>query len=142
MATIAETEKRLAVTTNWAVFGAFGLCFILSGFQAERVGLTLLGFGGILAGFIAHVLINRVYRVGFSKGEVVAGFVAFGVSLLAFILNWLANPRFGTAEIISGVAGFGAIVVTFFLYLVFRFGVRGSFSMFHVQRGRAAGHVR
>jgi len=134
MDTLDQAEKRLAVVSSWALWGAFGLCTILSGFARERLIVSLLGFALILAGLVAHVIINRLFRTGFGKGEVVVGFIVFGGSVLLFVLSWILDPGFGGSNALAGVAGFSAIIVAFVLYLVIRFGLKGSFSMFHGPR--------
>lgn len=136
MATVRETEKRLAVVTNWALFAPFGLGFILSGFGAERWGVSLGGFAAFVLGFIAHLIINRLYRTGFSKGEIIVGFIASGVSLLCFIFSWIFAPGFGEPNVVAGIAGFGAIIACFVVYLVTKFGLKESFSKFHIKGDR------
>jgi len=135
MATVREIEKRLAVVTNWALLAPFGLCLILSGFGSERWIVSLGGFAAFVLGFISHVIINRLYRTNFSTGEIIVGFVAFGVSLLCFILSALLTPRFGEANVVAGIAGFGAIIACFVVYLITKFGLKGSFSRFHIKAG-------
>ncbi len=137
MATIRATEKRLAVATNWALFAPFGLCFILSGFGTEQWLVSLGGFALIVAGFIAHVIVNAVFKTGFSAGEVATGFVAFGVALTGFILACLLDHDLGAIDIASGIAGFAAIVACFLVYLVTKFGLKGAFSQFHVKREKS-----
>ncbi len=131
MATIQATEKRLAVATSWALFASFGLCFILSGFGAQQWLYGLAGFALIVAGFISHVIINVVFKKGFSEGEIVTGFIAFGVSLVCFILACLLDPALGPTDVAMGIGGFAAIVACFLVYLITKFGLRGAFSQFH-----------
>ncbi len=133
MTTVSKTEKRLAVVTTWSVFASFGLGFILSGSTTHRWVVSLGGVATFVGGFVAHVIINAVYRTDFSPGEVIVGFVAFGVSLLLFILNWLLNPAFNTLDSLTGIAGFAALVACFVIYLVTKFGLKGAFSKFHIK---------
>ena len=134
MATVRDTEKQLAIVTNWALFASFGMGLILSGFGAEQWEVSLGGFSAFVLGFIAHVIINRLYRTGFGKGEIMVGFVAFGVVLLCFIFGWIFDPAFGAPDVAAGIAGFGAIIACFVVYVVTKFGLKGSFSMFHDMR--------
>ena len=119
-------EHRLAVMTNWAFFGSFGLCFTLSGFSAADLLAGLFGFALLAAAFGAHVIINHLFRTRFSKGEVALGFIAFIVSVLGFVLSWLALPHFETVNIAIGLAGFSLLFACFLFYLVAHHGVRGS----------------
>lgn len=131
MDTIIQVEKRLAVVTNWSLWGSFGLCFILSGFSKENMIFSLLGYSLIIVGFSAHIIVNRIYKTTFSKGEVVVGFVIFGVSIISFIVSWLTSEKYADANVLSGIIGFGAVVLGFVVYLVTKYGLKGSFSMFH-----------
>lgn len=136
MATVRETEKRLAVVTSWGLFGSFGLSFVLSGFADGQIAIGLLGFAIFVLGFIAHVIINQLYGTGFSRGEIVVGFLIFGISLLTFVGGWILNPDVDNGAVLVGLAGFGAIITCFVVYLVSKFGLKGSFSMFHDMRSR------
>jgi len=136
MATVKATERSLAIVTNWGVFGSFALGFAMSGFVGGQVAAGLVGFALVVAGFAAHVIINQLFGTGFSRGEIVVGFMAFGVALLSFIAAWLFDPHFGAAGVTVGLVGFGAIIVSFMVYLVTKYGLKGSFSMFHVLQHR------
>jgi hypothetical protein len=131
MTAIEQTEKRLAVVTNWALFGSFGTGFVLSGFGDGDLAAGLIGFALLVLGFIAHVIINRVFDAGFSRGEVALGLIVFGISVLSFIGSWIFDPEFDGVNIIIGLAGFSAMVACLVVYIVTKFGLRGSFAMIH-----------
>lgn len=128
---IAILERRLAVMTHWSLFGAFGVGFLLSGFSAAQWGLGLLGYGLIMVGFVGHVVINQVYDTGFTAGEVALGLLVFGTSALTFVANVLLVPNFSTVNLALGLSGFAAMVVGVALYLLIRYGTRGSWNMVH-----------
>jgi hypothetical protein len=113
---IASLERRLAVMTHWSLFGAFGMGFLLSGFSAAQWGVGLLGYGLIIVGFVGHVVINQVYDTGFTAGEVALG---------------LLVPNFSPVNLALGLSGFAAMVVSVALYLLIRYGTRGSWNMVH-----------
>ncbi|MET1027668.1 MAG: hypothetical protein ABWY00_10905 [Dongiaceae bacterium] len=131
MMTIRQTERRLAVVTNWGVFGAFGLGLIQSGLGSGRILLGLLGFALLVVGFIAQVIINRLYGGGFTRGEVAFGFTVFGIAVLGFIGDWLFDSTFTAADIVIGMSGFAALIACFAIYLTARYGLKSAFSMFH-----------
>ena len=131
MLTLRQTERRLAVVANWALFGAFGLGLVQSGAASGRSGLGLIGFALIVVGFIAQVIINRIFGGGFGTGEIALGFSTFGIAVVGFVARWIFDPGFAAADIAMGLAGFAAIIATFIVYLVMRYGLKGSFSMFH-----------
>lgn len=130
-ARIAVLERRLAVMTHWSLFGAFGMGFLLSGFSAAHWVLGLLGYGLIIVGFVGHVVINQVYDTGFTAGEVALGLVVFAMSALAFIGNVLSVPNFSPVNLALGLSGFAAMAVGAALYLLIRYGTRGSWNMVH-----------
>jgi hypothetical protein len=135
MTTLAETERTLAVVTNWGLFGGFGLCFVLSGFANEAVAVGLIGFAAFVAGFAAHVIINRWFSSGFSDVEIVVGFIVFCVSVLCFLAAWVFGRQFGHAGVVIGLSGFAAVIGCFLVYVVATYGIGGASSMFHRRRG-------
>lgn len=134
--TIQTVEKRLAVVTNWSFFGSFGMGFVLSGFSGSLWWAGMLGYALLVAGFVDHVIINRVFDTGFSGGEIAFGLVAFGISALSFIGSWLFDPTFGSANLGIGLTGFAAMTACLLSYLVVKYGLRGSYLMIHSLRDR------
>ena len=134
MLTIRQMERRLAVVANWALFGSFGLGLIQSGAASGRSAIGLLGFALIIVGFVVQVIINRIHGGGFTVGEIALGFSAFGIAVVGFVASWIFDPRFGATDIVIGLGGFAAIIAGFIVYLVTKYGLKGSFSMFHQMR--------
>lgn len=129
-----QTERKLAVMTNWAFFGSFGLCLVLSGFNAENLAAGLIGFTLVILGFVAHVIVNHIFHTHFSDGEVALGFVVYAVSLLVFVVSWIAVPHFGFVNIVIGISGFAALAACFVFYMAATHGVRGSIVLLDVIR--------
>lgn len=129
--TTKQLERRLAVMTNWVLFGAFGLGLIQSGLANERILVGLLGFALLIVGFIAQIIINAAFGGGFSRGEIALGIGTFGLAVLVFIVGWITDPQFDGAGLIINLAGFAALIACFLVYLATKFGLKGSFSMFH-----------
>lgn len=130
-----DLEHRVAVLTNWGFWGVLGAGFVLSGFEMDFYFLALFGFALLVAGFVAHLIVNRIYAAGFRTGEVAAGFGIFGVAVLAFIVSWLLDPTFSDVDVLSGITGIVVVIGSFLVYVATRFGLKGSFSMFHTDRG-------
>jgi hypothetical protein len=116
--------------TSWALFGSFGLCFAISGFDAGDLPAGLTGFALMAAGFGAHVLINHIYGAGFSKGETALGLGLFTIAALGFVASWIVVPDFGWLRVAIGLIGFTALIACFASYMFVNHGVRGSFEMF------------
>ncbi len=138
MSTLQATHRRLAVASSWALLGPFALCLVLSGFTLPLPWAILGGFALLVAAFISHLVINAVFHSGFTTGEIVAGFVAFGIGLIAFIASVLAGPPMAAAQFAAAIAGFAALVLCFLAYLITKFGLKGAFSRFHM-RSRSGG---
>lgn len=128
-------EHRLAVMTAWAFFGAFGVCLILSGFAEQSPVAGLSGFATIILGFIAHVIVNRIYSAGFSQPQVALGLGGFTVGALCFIASVLFNPAFGETDVAIGLVGFTALASAFVIYIIINYGVRGSYQMVYRLHG-------
>lgn len=124
------SERRLAVITNWAFLGPFGLCFVISGFRGADLPSGLFGFALFAAAFGVHVIVNQIFDSRFSKGEVALGLVVFIVSVLSFVISWVALPRFDAVNVTIGLVGFGLLFACFVFYMVANHGVRGSIGMF------------
>jgi hypothetical protein len=117
--------------TNWAFFGSFGICLILSGFSEASMIAGLAGFATLIAGFTAHIVINRIFRVGFGQPEIALGLGSFVVGVLCYLASVLVNPSFGEANVASGLIGFSALAATFVIYVIVNYGVRGSYQMIY-----------
>lgn len=131
-----QLQRHLLATTAWSLLGSFGLAFISAGFARADIGAGLLGFGFIVAAYVAHIILNRVFRSHFTAGEIALGFVAFLVSASSFVLSWIFVPGFPTASVAIGLAGFAALVSVFVFYTVAVHGVRGSIALIDAARRR------
>lgn len=137
-----ESPRQLMVSTAWGVFGTFGLAFAATGFSRADLWTGLLGFGCIVAGYIAHIIINRLHHTGFTPGEVALGFVAFAVSATSFAISWMLTPAFPLVNVAIGLSGFVAIVAVFVFYTVAVHGVRGSIALIDSARRPSRGSAR
>src|SRR5437763_4976436 len=122
-------EHRLAVITGWAFFGSFGLCLIISGFAEDSMIAGLAGFLTLIVGFLAHVLLNAIYRARFTQPQIALGLGAFTVGVLCFIASVLVTPGFGEIDVATGLIGFSALAAAFVVYIIINYGVRGSYQM-------------
>jgi hypothetical protein len=126
----SELENKLAVLTNWSLWGSFGTCFVLSGFAASRYLIGVAGFALIGVAFVSHPIINRVFGTPFRNGEITTAVSAFGVALLAFILAWIVAPDMDRRRVWLGLTGAALGVGGAFTYLA---ALINSFSMFHIK---------
>lgn len=131
---VDDAEHRLAVLTNWGFWGSFAIATVASGFATDNVLVSLAGYAMLAAGFVSHVIVNWVWHASFRNGEIAAAFGLFGVAVVTFLASWLLEPGFSRADVYSGLLGLVLVLAGFLAYLTTRFGLRGSFSMFHIQR--------
>jgi hypothetical protein len=131
MRTPAAPERSILIFAIWAVLGFLGLGFVLEGMVRESFIACGIGLVLILAAFAAHIVVNFVFRQGFTRGEAALGIGVYGLLALVFVLAW-ASGRLGPAGYAAGLAMFGVVGVGFIVYLATRHGLRGAFSQFHI----------
>ena len=136
---IASLERRLAVMTHWGLAGSFGMAFLLSGFNASDWTCGLLGYGLLIGGFVGHVLINHFFDSGFNAGEVALGLILFGLFALVFVVTALLTPQYNRVNLGLGITGFSVMALVLALYLIIRYGTRGTWNMVHSLWYRKAG---
>ncbi|KAB2874821.1 MAG: hypothetical protein F9K43_03720 [Bauldia sp.] len=129
-----DAEHRLAVLTNWGLFGPFSLAFMASGFRADQFLIASAGYALLVAGFVSHLIINRIYRSEFRLGEIATAVTLFGVAILSFMASWAFAPGFSETDVLIGIVGLVVVIACFFAYLATRHGISGAFSMFHTHR--------
>lgn len=136
---IASLERRLAVMTHWGLAGSFGMAFLLSGFNASDWTCGLLGYALLIGGFVGHVLINHFFDSGFNAGEVALGLILFGLFGLVFVVTALLTPQYNRVNLGLGITGFSVMALVLALYLIIRYGTRGTWNMVHSLWYRKAG---
>jgi hypothetical protein len=139
MSQVALQEHRLAIMTNWALWAGFGMCFVLSGFSRADPVTGLIGFAFVVAGFISHVIINRIFSTGFTTPQVSLALVAFVIAVLSFIASSVFDPSFGETDVLVGLIGFSAIMACFVVYIMINYGIRGSYAMIDRLNARGRG---
>jgi hypothetical protein len=122
-------EHRLATMTGWGFFGSFGICLILSGFAKDSLIAGLSGFAVIVTGFVAHIIVNLIYGMGFSQPQIALGLGAFTVGVVCFIASVLFSGGFGEVDVAIGLVGFSGLAAAFVIYIIINYGVRGSYQM-------------
>mgnify|MGYP000120862676 CR=1 FL=1 len=123
-------ERDLLVFAIWAVLGFGGLALLLEGFSRDSYWISLAGIAAIVAGFVAHIVVNGVFDCTFRPGEAALGIGTFGVMALAFIVGWLSGGM-SQADYLAGLTLFAVLAFGFLAYLSTRYGLRGAFSHFH-----------
>jgi hypothetical protein len=124
-----KLERTIIVFCNWAVFGFIGLGLLLDGLARDNYLFGFAGVVGIVAGFVGHMVINRVFGLVFTKGETALGLVVFSTSVITFVLSWLIVGH-SNIDFYIGLTLFATVVTGFFVYVSTRYGIRGAFTRF------------
>jgi hypothetical protein len=127
-------EHGIAVFSNWGVFGAVAVGFLLEGIAREAYPLSLIGVAAVIGGFIGHLLVNAWFDLSFSRAEGGLGLATLGLAVIVFVVSWLASPLAETT-IWTGLTLIVALIAVAAVYLATRYGLKGAFSQFH---GRSA----
>ena len=101
--------------------------------------IGLVGFACFVAGFISHVIINRIFSTGFTTPQVSLALLAFVVAVLGFIFQSVSDPSFGEKNVLVGLVGFSAIIACFVVYIMINYGIRGSYAMIDQLNTRGRG---
>ena len=133
-----SVERDLLVFAIWSVSGVAGLAFLIEGFANDSYYIALVGIAIVVAGFIAHMIVNAVLRTSFGAGETVLGIGVFGILALSFIAGW-ARGALSEQDYWSGLTFFAVIGTGLPIYLATRHGMRGAFSHFHIGRSDDGG---
>jgi len=128
-----KVERGIVVFCSWAVFGFIGLGFLLEGGARDSLLTGLVGVAGLVAGFVAHMIINFVFAQPFSLGETALGLGLFALGVLGFIAGWL-DGALSRTDFYIGLSLLAVLVVGFLIYVTTRHGVRGAFDRFDVTR--------
>jgi len=133
-----QIERGIAVFSNWAVFGAAGLGFIMDGIQQRMVALSLVGIAAVIVGFVGHLIVNSYFHETFSRGEAALGLATLGAIVAIFVVSWLTT-QLSRETVITGITLIGGLLTAGGAYIATRFGLRGAFSRFHKPSPRGAG---
>ncbi|MGC4023814.1 MAG: hypothetical protein QM744_00705 [Mesorhizobium sp.] len=141
MPTHSNVERTIIVFCIWASLGFLGAAGLVEGFSRDSLAISLIGLAGLLAAFVAHIILNAVFGQSFTRGEAALGIGAFGLFAFAFIASWFAGIL-SRADYFTGIAAFAAIGAGFLIYLAARYGTRGAFSQFHIPPAQNNGERR
>lgn len=130
----ARLDRHGLVMAVWIPAGFVALALFHYGFGGGGPLWIAAGFGAILAGFAAHVVVNAVLHTGFTAPEVALALVLFLAGVLAFVMATLFAPGFAERNFLIVVGGMAVLVATVIFYMVTRAGARGAFEFFDIIR--------
>ncbi|MDH6265622.1 hypothetical protein M2360_001012 [Rhizobium sp. SG_E_25_P2] len=125
-------ERTILIFAIWGVLGFLGLGVFLEGMKSDLWPLSSAGVLLIVFAFVAHIIVNGIFKAEFSPGEAALGIGVYGILGLVFIVS-AATGGLTMADYYSGLTLFGVLAVGFLAYLFTRHGLRGAFSRFHIK---------
>jgi len=132
-------DRHALVMACWLAAALPAAILFHYGFGQGGAPYLFCGFAAILAGFVAHVIVNAVYATGFSPRELGLGLIVYGTGLVAFVMASLVNAAFAAHNFMPLSVGFivtGAVVI---FYLITRYGARQAFEGFDAIRDFRSG---
>lgn len=127
-------DRHALVIAVWLAAGAVALVGFRLAFGAGGPIWLGLGFGAILAGFAAHLVVNAVTATGFTPREVALGLVLALSGILALPLATLMVPGFAARYLMPLAGGAAVLVAAALAAMVIRHGPRRSLELFDAAR--------
>jgi hypothetical protein len=131
---LESLDRHALVMALWLGFAFLAVTFLKLGINHLNWWALSLGFGSVLAGFIAHVLVNVVFRTLFTPKEVAFGLFVFAICLLWFGLSVIFYPQHRFDLFLPIAVGFVVLSATVLFTMITWLGVRGAFESFDIIR--------
>ena len=131
---LKSLDRHALVTALWLGFAFLAVTLLKLGIEHANLWALSLGFASVLAGFIAHVLVNIVFRTLFTPREVALGLFVFAICLLWFGLAVIFYPQHRLSLFLPIALGFVALTTAVIFTMITWLGVRGAFDSFDIIR--------
>jgi hypothetical protein len=132
--TFKPLDRHALVMALWLGFAFLAVTLMKLGIEYASWWALSLGFASVLAGFIAHVLVNVVFKTLFTPKEVALGLSVFAVCLLWFGLAVIFYPQHRLSLFLPIALGFVALTAAVIFTMITWLGVRGAFESFDIIR--------
>jgi len=131
---LKSLDRHALVMALWLGFAFLAVSLLHLGIDRANWWALSLGFASVLAGFIAHVLINIVFKTLFTPGEVALGLFVFAICLLWFGLAVFFYPQHCFSLFLPIALGFVSLTAAVIFTMITWLGVRGAFESFDIIR--------
>jgi hypothetical protein len=131
---LKSLDRHALVMALWLGFAFLAVSLLHLGIDRANWWALSLGFASVLAGFIAHVLINIVFKTLFTPGEVALGLFVFATCLLWFGLAVFFYPQHRFSLFLPIALGFVSLTAAVIFTMITWLGVRGAFESFDIIR--------
>jgi hypothetical protein len=127
-------DRHALATTIWISCGFVAIACFNYGFGAGGATFVAWGFAAVLAGFVAHIIVNAVYKAYFTSGELALGLVVYAAALVSFGSGLLFSVDFAQRQFLPVSLGLIMIPAVVLFYMFSHFGIRRTFESFDVIR--------
>jgi hypothetical protein len=127
-------DRHALVMALWLGFAFVAVTLLKLGIEHVNLWALSLGFASVLIGFIAHVLVNIVFKTLFTPKEVALGLSVFAICLLWFGLAVFFYPQYRMNLFLPIALGFVVLTSAVIFTMITWLGVRGAFESFDVIR--------
>lgn len=131
---LKSLDRHALVMALWLGFAFLAVTLLKLGIDHANWWALSLGFASVLAGFIAHVLVNIIFRTLFTPREVALGLFVFAICLLWFGLAVIFYPQYRFSLFLPIALGFVALTAAVIFTMITWLGVRGAFESFDIIR--------
>ena len=123
-------DRHALVLAVWLPAGFVALGLFHYGFGAGGAWWVAAGFAALLAGFVAHVIVNTVLGSSFSARETGLAMVLYATGMVALVLAVLIVDGFAQKFFLPVAGGMIGLLLAAVFYLLTRFGTRAAFDKF------------
>jgi hypothetical protein len=127
-------DRHSLAMTIWLCCGFVAAACFSYGFGAGGVPFVACGFIVILAGFVAHIIVNAVHDAHFTSRELALGLVAYAGALVGFGVALLISDDFARHQFLPVSLGLITVPAVVLFYMIVHFGLRRTFESFDAIR--------
>ena len=127
-------DRHALVLAVWLSAGFVALGLFHYGFGVGGAWWVAAGFAALLAGFVAHVIVNAVLGSSFSARETGLAMVLYATGMVALVLSVLIVDGFAKKFFLPVAGGMIGLLLAAVFYLLTRFGTRAAFDKFDIIR--------
>lgn len=125
-------ERHGLVLSLWIAFGFLAVICIHLGLSKNNWIFSCTGFLILIAGFMAHIIVNAIAGTGFHFLEAVFGLFVFSMGIVLFLLSLLMGVEYSAENFIAICTGLMLIFISISFYMITRGGVHKAFEHFNV----------
>jgi hypothetical protein len=130
----ARLDRHALVLAVWLPAGFVALGLLHYGFGPGGAWWVASGFAALLAGFVAHVIVNAALGTTFSRREAGLAMVLYATGMVALVLAVLLGDGFAARFFRPVAGGMIALPLAVVFYMLTRFGTRAAFDKFDTIR--------